>query len=146
MLHIMAEPENKPLESKRDEDFASLYANNVQMEVSAWDLKFTFGQLDQAQGFVKQHTAITVSWQQAKIMAYFLVANVFVQQAAIPIILRNDIVPPRPNPNDAAWAGTNMANVAYLGWIHDQFFGTSPYIPPAVAEETKGQSESEPAN
>lgn len=133
-----------PLAFKRSEEFAALYANNVQMEMSAWDLKFIFGQLDQAEGFVEQHTSITVSWQQAKIMAYFLVANVVNQQSTTPILLRNDIVPPRPNPDDPIWAGANRATVTYLAWIHDQLFGATPYIPPEVAAEiAKQKSEGE---
>ena len=54
------------LDLRRDEEFASLYANNVQLESSVWDLKIMFGQLDQAKGpnVINQHTAMTMSHTQ----------------------------------------------------------------------------------
>jgi len=70
---------------ERHEDFTSLYANNVQFEVSTWDLKMVFGELDQSdppgKSKVIQHTAMTVTWLQAKIMAYYLNANILLHEA-----------------------------------------------------------------
>lgn len=56
------------------EDFASSYANNVSFQQSAFDMTMIFGQLDQSASpaIVKQHTAITVPWSQAKLMSYYL--------------------------------------------------------------------------
>ena len=73
------EPSQSPTERRieRDEEFASLYANNVLFETSVWDLKMIFGQLDLTRKppTVEYHTAIAVPWLQAKIMSYYLQAN-----------------------------------------------------------------------
>ena len=121
-------------------DFASMYANNVRFEASVWDLKILFGELDQTEGagktFVELHTAITVSWPTAKIMAYFLAANCASHQAQTgPIHVPSYAVPPRPDPSNAVWAGMDKNLVNYLGWIHDQFFGANPYLPPDVEKK-----------
>jgi hypothetical protein len=121
----------------RDEDFTSLYANNVRYESSAWDVKIIFGQLDQSGGagktIVEQHTAVTVTWPNAKIMAYFLLANCLIQQSQTgPIQIPLAVIPPRPEPSDEAWATSDKNMVNYLRWIHDQFFGQNPYTPPGV--------------
>ena len=86
---------------ERDEDFASLYANNVWYEPSVWDLKLIFGQLDQLKSpnVVTQHTAIAVSWMQVKLMIYFLQ----IQLAAYEfqngnVKLPEGILPPPPEP------------------------------------------------
>jgi hypothetical protein len=59
---------------ERVEDFVSGYSNNVQFENSAWNLKILFGELDLSgpKPVIEQHTAITVSWVEAKLLAYFL--------------------------------------------------------------------------
>jgi hypothetical protein len=44
-----------------------------------FDVKMVFGELIQfpnAQPFIEQHTAVTLSWREAKIAALFLVMNV----------------------------------------------------------------------
>jgi len=59
-------------------DFVSRYANNVQVESSSFDVKMTFGILDQSAlpkggtPAVDQHTAISMSWVEAKLLIYFL--------------------------------------------------------------------------
>jgi len=57
-----------------DEIYREVYANNVYFEQSAWDLKLIFGQLDQREGkiTVKQHTAVTLPWTQAKLLSFWL--------------------------------------------------------------------------
>jgi hypothetical protein len=95
----MAE-EQKPLTAEmfeRVEDFQSRYANNVQMEQSAFDLKLVFGQLDQSRGSlrVEQHTAITLSWTQAKLMLYYLQLNITGYEFDNgKISIRKDLIPP----------------------------------------------------
>lgn len=88
-----------------EEDFASLYANNVAYEASVWDLKLIFGQLDQnvaerqqGQTTVDYHTAITLPWSTVKTMVYFLRVNLAGHEAeAGPVKLPERVVPPRPN-------------------------------------------------
>ena len=67
---------------RRDPDFVSRYANNVQIESSAFDAKMVFGILDQssiAKGgslAVDQHTAISLSWIEVKLLIFFLQLHV----------------------------------------------------------------------
>lgn len=71
-------PSNVIQELRRDRDFISRYANNIQLEGSAFDLKLIFGLLDQsgvARGgslAVDQHTSISLSWPEAKLLIFFL--------------------------------------------------------------------------
>lgn len=63
---------------RNEEDFVSLYANDVTIEANTVDLKLVFGELDLQKKRVEQHTAITIPWVQAKIFAYHLA--VFIAQ------------------------------------------------------------------
>jgi len=133
-------------EDRKAEEFASLYANNVRFESSAWDLKIVFGQIDQSAGAdkvaVESHTAITVAWPTAKTMAYYLTANVLAQQAYAGLIpLQPNAVPTRPNSAEPSWAALDRKVVAYLAWIHDQFFSTTPYVPPSVEQAESGPAQ-----
>jgi hypothetical protein len=66
---------------RRTEDFVTRYANNVQLESSAFDLKIIFGLFDQS-GILKQppvttttvdqHTSVSLSWSEVKLLIYFL--------------------------------------------------------------------------
>jgi hypothetical protein len=70
------------ISNTQSEDFRSTYANNVHFETSVWDLKITFGQLDQklAPNAVVQHTAVTLPWPQVKLFAYLLQVNIMVHE------------------------------------------------------------------
>ncbi|HTB12832.1 MAG TPA: hypothetical protein VK752_14725 [Bryobacteraceae bacterium] len=129
-------PEDKPLDFKRDEDFTSLYSNNVQFESTLWDLKLLFGQVDLAKSVIEQHTAMAVPWPYAKIAAYYMMVNVILHQSNNGnIFIPPNVMPTRPNPDDPTIPDDNGRQVvAYLGWVHDQVFGTDPYIPPEVAK------------
>jgi len=124
-----------PRPFRRPDDFASLYANNVQFETSVWDLKLLFGQLDQSEtpNFVEQHTAVTLPWVQAKLCAYFLTLNVLINQALNgKIEIPNSVMPTRPDMNDPSLDEAGRKTVKYFAWVYDQFFGSDPYIPPDV--------------
>ena len=85
---------------RRDEDFASLYANNVKFERSLFDFKMVFGELDQSDEnhtFVQQHTAVTVPWIQAKLMAYYIELNLAIHEADFGTIrIPDSMIPPAP--------------------------------------------------
>jgi hypothetical protein len=90
-------------EFRRTEDFASVYANNVQFELSAWDLKVIFGVLDQrgSKIAVEQHTSVTVSWLQAKLLNYFLEINLAIHEVEhgkikVPELALPPVFPPPP--------------------------------------------------
>jgi hypothetical protein len=123
------------------EDFALSYANNVRYEASVWDLKMIFGQLDQRAPeavVVEQHTAVTVTWQMAKLMAYFCTVNVVLNQiqTGAHIVVPPTVIPPKPDPSLEGWKSADPKLVRYLAWIHDQYFGANPYIPPGVEQES----------
>src|ERR1700683_826897 len=88
----------------RHENFESWYANNVQFHPSEWDLKLIFGELDwppDAKGrvVVQQHTAISMSWRQAKILNYFLSLQIEFHESQMGKIgIPQSIMPPEPDP------------------------------------------------
>jgi len=126
--------EQPDLKPTRSEEFEELWANNVLFESTLWNLRMIFGQVDLSGNQVLQHTAINMPWPQVKIAAYFIVANLMVQQALNgQIFLPAYVVPPRPEAGSPGFGSYDRRLVEYLGWIHDQFFGSSPYIPPEVA-------------
>ncbi len=115
---------------KTDEDFASLYANNVIFEKSVWDLKMIFGQLDQSQQqfVVEQHTAITVSWSHAKLMAYLLAVNVALHEIDNGLVtIPPSVIPSVPDPTAPEVAGNKRAVLVmeYLRSLHKRYFGES---------------------
>jgi hypothetical protein len=102
----MPDEEKTPPNIQREieEDFASLYANNITYEASVWDLKLIFGQLDQkliqgqGQTAVDYHTAITLPWSTVKSMVYYLRVNLAGHEAeAGPVKLPARILPDRPS-------------------------------------------------
>lgn len=81
---------------ERAEDFISLYANNIQFEQSAFDLKLIFGELDQSQGKVRveQHSSVTIPWAQAKLLMFYLQVNISLFELENgKIKIRNDLLP-----------------------------------------------------
>jgi hypothetical protein len=68
---------------KLREHINAVYANYANFEISDLDLKMLFGQLDQsgAKPAVDWHTAVTVTWPEAKVMSYFLRINIAIHEA-----------------------------------------------------------------
>jgi hypothetical protein len=100
---------------KHDEDFASLYANNVRFESSVWDLKLIFGQLDQSTGGeeVEQHTAMTLPWTTAKLMVHFLQLNIAIYELENGKIRINPrVFPPEPAPLPSGFENNELAKAA----------------------------------
>jgi hypothetical protein len=83
-------------EVKEPKDPTALYANNTTFEVSAWDLKIFFGQLDQrlTKMSTDWHTAMTMPWAQARLLEYYLRLNIlFYEKKYGPITLPPQVVP-----------------------------------------------------
>jgi hypothetical protein len=134
----MPEP-SEGLVFRRSAEFTTLYANNVQFESSVWDLKLIFGELDQSANphSVEQHTAVILPWQQAILTAYYLIVNAMIHEAGdgkVPLPPR--IIPVRPDPADPALDQIAKKVFTHLAWIHDQFFGPNPFVPPDVSAPT----------
>jgi uncharacterized protein DUF3467 len=135
----MEQPTTKQLDNAKTADFVSRYTNNVRFERTVWDLKFVFGQLDQStpgETATQQHTAVSMAWSEAKVVAYLLLTQLELYQAEYgQIRLPLSVIPPRPNSSDPALTDLAAKKVVeYLAVVHDQFFSGSPYVPPAVAE------------
>jgi hypothetical protein len=119
-------------------DIPALYANNTTFEVSAWDLKIFFGQLDQRSGGnIDWHTAMTIPWTQARVLEYFLKLNtIFYETKFARITLPPQLVPaPHPRPTEEQIKSDPQAIElweAYLK-VHAEMFG-SPELPHAPSE------------
>lgn len=66
--------------SNRTADFVNRYANQVTFELNTSDLRIVFGNLEK-NAPSKYHTAITVTWAEAKILRYLLSQNIAVYEA-----------------------------------------------------------------
>ena len=119
--------ESEPVGFERDDEFVSLYANNVLFERSIWDLKMIFGQLDQYQGKVRveQHTAITIPWVQAKLMNHFLSVNLAMYESENGQIQIPSILLPQAPGSLTEGPGDNDpqadAQIQLIRKLHDQF-------------------------
>jgi hypothetical protein len=114
-------PDEKPPEF----DFETVYANNSLLELSVYDLKILFGQIEQHTGrtVVGWHTAVTMPWMQAKILSYFLRLQLsWYEKSYGSITVPENVRPPKPEiPADA-----NPAAREYYEWaqkVHEEIFG-----------------------
>lgn len=97
----MEQDKRKNPELRPTEDFTAVYANNVNFEATAFDLKILFGELNQSFETltVDQHTSVTMTWLEAKLLLHYL----SVQLAAYEIgngkiVVPQAILPPEPPP------------------------------------------------
>lgn len=92
------EGSNQQLEMRQSEDFSSVYANNVAVEPTAWDLKLIFG--ESAQGVIDQHTSVTLPWGVVKLLIHLLRSQVLafeIQHGKINVLpgtLPAEVIPP----------------------------------------------------
>lgn len=69
------------VDSKSGGDMNAEYANSVGFQPTIWDLKILFGELSSRTPSVDWHTSMTLSWAQAKLMAYYLQVNLALQES-----------------------------------------------------------------
>ena len=113
---------------QRQDKFEEVYSNNFHFELSAWDLKILFGQLEQhaGQGEVDWRTAITLGWAQAKILEYYLRANIaYREKLDGKIIVPRRVVPGLTEPTEEAKKSDPNAQALYEAYlkIHREVFG-----------------------
>jgi hypothetical protein len=89
---FIGQPDPVP-DTIRTPEFVERYGNNVRLESSAWDLKLLFGLLDQSRNplVTNLHTTVNVPWMQAKLLVYWIYANVLLHERIQGTIL----IPPR---------------------------------------------------
>ena len=136
------------IDLRRTDDFTSRYANNLQLEPTLWDLKLTFGETDQkiSAGTVVQHTAITVSWAEAKVIAYFINSHVASHEAQVGrIVLIPDIIQPPPEeiPSSVPAAKHPMWKKAYaaMNKLYQEFIHANPESAPVTSVKSKHSHE-----
>ena len=79
-------------------DFFTVYANNVQFELQALDLRMLFGQTRQGQS-PEQQGVVIVSWPEAKLTAHFLALNLALYEGISgKITIPPDMIPSEPPP------------------------------------------------
>jgi hypothetical protein len=93
-------------EIRRDQNFISVYANNVQLESNAFDVKMVFGILDQSGATklppilaVDQHTSVSISWPEVKLLIFFMqlhLAGYEAENGKVKVPL--NAIPPEPPP------------------------------------------------
>jgi hypothetical protein len=124
-----AKPRNP--EFHRTEDFAEVYANNVNFEPSVFDLKILFGQLNQAfdPNIIEQHTAVTMVWTEVKLMLHFLTIQLAAfEEVHGKILLPPSVLPPAPQEPDEELAKAEPRSVLIyqlIKRIHDEFVKNS---------------------
>lgn len=89
---------------ERAPDFTTRYANNLYFESTAWDMKITFGHVEQATGpvVIRHDFAVTIPWPQAKLALFWLRLHVETAEAEVgtKIPIRKDLIPaelPKPD-------------------------------------------------
>src|SRR6266705_5618248 len=122
----------KGIDHRRMEGFVSKYANNVHLEMSTWDLKMTFGELDQSFGpqVVMQHTAMALPWTYVKILAYLLQINVMGYEAANGrITIPKGLITPIPDekPKDVQVSDEDFAAARAF---YEEFLSKNPEASP----------------
>jgi hypothetical protein len=126
MADITAQHESPQIRFERHENFESWYANNVQMFQNDFDLRLVFGELDSQPPtlVIRQHTAMTMSWLQAKLMHHFLTVHIGAYELThgkIPV--PPDQLPPEPQPPSREYANNPAAGQVYeyLKKVREQF-------------------------
>jgi hypothetical protein len=76
---------NKLLDQKIRENIRSVYCNNTQFQNGEMDFTILFGQINQNPGGGKTaidwNTAVTMAWAQAKLLSYYMRANLVIYEA-----------------------------------------------------------------
>jgi hypothetical protein len=87
---------------KRSEDGVEIsveYANNTMFEPTIWDLKLIFGEWSGRSNSIEYHTSITVPWAQAKLIMYYLRANIAAHEVINGRIkIPQEVMPPEWTP------------------------------------------------
>jgi hypothetical protein len=90
-------PASPPPQFERAPDFTTKYANNLYFESTAWDMKITFGHVEQATGAVviRHDFAVTIPWPQAKLALFWLRLHVETAEDEVgtKIPIRKDLIP-----------------------------------------------------
>lgn len=98
----------------RSADFQAVYTNNIQFQPNELDLKMICGEVDVPALRVEQHTAINMTWLQAKIMHHYLTINLTIHEMTIGKIHGSPATfPAEPTPPTGEFANNPVALAVY---------------------------------
>jgi|SRR5579871_2486834 len=102
-----------------DSDFRRVYANNVKFENMATDCTLNFG-ITRPDEPTLRHTAVTLSWPYAKLLIFYLAANVAIHEAEMGTKIQ---IPTKllPNPPSEDPQGLTPTNLAAVERVYDDF-------------------------
>jgi len=131
-MPVKPEPQQPgaPIEFRKSDSLANVYANHSLLQSTGWDIKVIFGEVDQSisPNTVVQHTAVTLPWTQAKILAYFLQIHLAAHEVALGrVAIPQGVIPDIPvPPRDAK--DPLQAQQLYKVWsqLHDAFLAANP--------------------
>ena len=115
---------------RREKKPNGVYANNCNFEPSVWDMKINFGELQRAvtgNWEVFYHTAVTMPWMQAKLLAYYLLLNIaYHEKTHGPITIIGNMTPTvAPPTEDQLKDDPNIQELFELyKKIHADMFGS----------------------
>ena len=79
-----------------------------------WDLKVLFGEYSDRAKLVNWHTAITVPWGTAKLLAYFLQVNIAIyEELHERIRIAPSVLPPTPPPPSETEESSTATHAIY---------------------------------
>jgi len=82
-------PQTEVTSIVRDPEFESLYANNVAIEGTTWDLQAIFGSLEKdpsGHPTIRQHTMVSMPWMVAKIACFHLALGIIAYESGNGVI------------------------------------------------------------
>jgi hypothetical protein len=91
---------------RRDPNFVSLYANNVVVESTAFDMKLVFGVIDLRNPLdpaVDQQAGVNLSWPEVKLLLYWMKVHLAAHEGEngkvkLPASVLPGEIPPNPPP------------------------------------------------
>jgi hypothetical protein len=97
----------------RTNDFLSVYANNVVVDATAWDLTLTFGQFDKRPDGAKvnnQRLSVNMPFALAKLMLFWVELQILSHevQTGQRVALRPSVLPDAPPPVDPGEPDPNV--------------------------------------
>ncbi len=118
----MEDQAGTPIAGQRD-GLSEDYANNTAFEATVWDLKLIFGEWSQRAGSVECHTSITIPWAQAKLLSYFLEANIAAHEIVHgKIKVPESVLPPPATPPSGEVADAKAHEVFKMIEEHRELF------------------------
>lgn len=112
------------LDVREHENFERWYSNNILFQPTDIDLTMVFGELERRgnKNGVRQHTAMTTTWEQAKIMLYFLQLNIIMREIVVgKISIPRSLWPPVPPIPDGEPDEKTQALYEAVKALHEKF-------------------------